>query len=59
MKRARIIKITASCGHEDGVEVPPFAVRPGKAGQATIERAKQRPCFDCWRTARHAHPNPA
>ena len=51
-RAARSIKITASCGHEDYTAVPPFSVRPGVAGLATIERAKGKPCFDCWRVER-------
>jgi len=49
----RAIKVTAPCGHVLLVSIPPTrSGQPGAAGRRNIERAKNRPCWNC----RQIHP---
>ncbi len=39
--------VTATCGHEVWVEIPPYKYRIGTVGLRRIDQAKNRPCYDC------------
>ena len=39
--------VTASCGHQQSVAIPPSGGPPGPVGQRNIVKAQSRPCYKC------------